>query len=134
MAFSSGLEQLQSLIEQVIRYPEIRLLDAGEGLRKVEKPSICGFSVYVANSPSSGSVTAASAIAGRITQAGITSCGSQPHRAGYRVLVHNSRPAVLLEMGFVTNLADAGRLRQDPYRRTLADAVADGVADYLSRR
>jgi N-acetylmuramoyl-L-alanine amidase len=95
------------------------------------KPGICGFAVYVSDSAPQTSVKAATDIAHRMEQGGVPPCGSQPHRAGYRVLVHNHRPAVLLEMGFITNTGDAGNLASPHYQRMLADCVAEGVADYL---
>ena len=98
------------------------------------KPWICGFSVYVAESPSAGSVAAAEDIAKRLEQAGIEPCGNQPHRAPFRVLVLNRRPAALLEIGFITNSDDRAKLVQTAYQRKLADAVADGVAGFLRNR
>jgi N-acetylmuramoyl-L-alanine amidase len=95
------------------------------------KPGICGFAVYVSDSASPSSVAAASDIAHRIEQGGVSPCGAQPHRAGYRVLVHNRRPAVLLEMGFITNSGDASNLGSARYQRMLADCVAEGIADFL---
>jgi N-acetylmuramoyl-L-alanine amidase len=98
------------------------------------KASASGFSVYIAYAAGQTSVAAATDIANRVEQAGIASCGSQPKRAGYKVLVQNHRPAVLLEMGFITNSADVSNLSQARYQRMLADAVAEGIADYLRGR
>jgi N-acetylmuramoyl-L-alanine amidase len=98
------------------------------------KPGVCGFSVYVGRSASRASVAASTSIAQRIAQAGIEPCGSQPHRADFIVLAMNHRPAVLLEMGFLTNTTEAARLRQDSYQSKLAEAVADGIADFLSSK
>jgi N-acetylmuramoyl-L-alanine amidase len=95
------------------------------------KPGICGFAVYVNESASGPSIAAAGAIAHRLEQGGISPCGSQPHRAGYKVLRLNSRPAVLLEMGFISNSGDAASLASPHYQRALADSVADGIADFL---
>jgi N-acetylmuramoyl-L-alanine amidase len=54
------------------------------------------------------------------------------HRdAGYMVLLAPDVPAVLVEMGFITNAEDE-RLLADPQRRKgLMDAVASAVDDYL---
>jgi N-acetylmuramoyl-L-alanine amidase len=57
------------------------------------------------------------------------------HRdAGYVVLLAPDVPAVLLEMGFITNRQDETTL-QDPSRRTrLMDAVGDAIDDYFSQQ
>jgi N-acetylmuramoyl-L-alanine amidase len=99
-----------------------------------DKPWISGFQVYVSDSPSQASISAALAIARRLWQAGISNYGTEPHRRPYQVLVHNRRPAVLLEVGFLTNAAEASRLKQSAYQRKLADAVAEGIADFLGSR
>ena len=63
--------------------------------------------------------------------------GGQENRgiraAGFRVLMRTSCPAVLLEMGFLTNRYDARLLGDKSHQRTLARAIADGVIAYLTR-
>ena len=55
------------------------------------------------------------------------------HRAaGYVVLLAPDVPAVLLEMGFITNPQDEALLR-DPRRRVrLMNAVGDSIDDYFA--
>jgi N-acetylmuramoyl-L-alanine amidase len=50
--------------------------------------------------------------------------------AGYRVLRLAETPAVLVEIGFLTNRNEEALLRTDSYRRRLAAALADGVDSY----
>jgi len=50
-----------------------------------------------------------------------------------RVLDNHSRPAVLVECGFLTNLTDARRLNASWYRDRLARAVAEGIVDFFVR-
>lgn len=100
----------------------------------IPKPSVSGFEVYVENSASSASIAAAMAIASRLQEAGIYPYGPQPKRKAFRVLTHNRRPSVLVEMGFLTNSADAARLLQSEYQKRLAVAIADGIADFLRSR
>ncbi|MFA6132882.1 MAG: N-acetylmuramoyl-L-alanine amidase [Phycisphaerae bacterium] len=88
-----------------------------------------GFTVYVSRSPSRASEAAAAAIARRMSAAGAEFRGKK--EAGYRVLVCNDRPAVLVELGFLTNGRDAANLSSGAYRDRLADAIADGIVDYL---
>jgi N-acetylmuramoyl-L-alanine amidase len=58
---------------------------------------------------------------------------SRSHRdAGYVVLLAPDVPAVLLEMGFITNRRDAAQLT-DPVRRgRLMNAVAEAIETYFS--
>jgi N-acetylmuramoyl-L-alanine amidase len=54
------------------------------------------------------------------------------HRdAGYMVLLAPDVPAVLVEMGFITNREDERLLADPDRRRGLMDAVADAVDDYF---
>jgi len=54
-------------------------------------------------------------------------------QAGFRVLVTAYMPAVLVEIGFGTNRADAGFMSSASGQRTLASAIADAAAAYLAR-
>jgi N-acetylmuramoyl-L-alanine amidase len=55
------------------------------------------------------------------------------HRdAGFMVLLAPEVPAVLLEMGFVTNPDDEERLRDTAKRAQLMNAVADSIDDYFA--
>jgi N-acetylmuramoyl-L-alanine amidase len=57
------------------------------------------------------------------------------HReAGFYVLLAPDVPAVLLEMGFLTNGADAQRLASPAGRRRTAQAVADAIDTYFDRQ
>ena len=50
--------------------------------------------------------------------------------AGYEVLRWTMCPAVLIEVGFLTNDADRQKLCEAAYRERIAEAIAAGVADY----
>ncbi|MEM8809759.1 MAG: DUF3747 domain-containing protein [Cyanobacteria bacterium P01_G01_bin.38] len=52
-------------------------------------------------------------------------------RARFYVLRNTSMPAVLVETGFVTGREDVARFRNLSERQQIADAIADGVVDYL---
>ena len=57
------------------------------------------------------------------------------HRdAGYFVLLAPDVPAVLLEMGFITNPADQLRLTDPEQRRKMMDEVGDAIDDYFAPR
>ena len=50
--------------------------------------------------------------------------------AGFHVLLGAQMPAVLVEVGFVSNREEARQLRSAPHRKKLASAIADGVSRY----
>ena len=52
--------------------------------------------------------------------------------AGYFVLLAPDVPATLLEMGFISNLADEARLTDAAQRRRLMDGVAAAIDDYFT--
>jgi N-acetylmuramoyl-L-alanine amidase len=54
-------------------------------------------------------------------------------QAGFRVLVTAYMPAVLVEIGFGTNPAEAQYLATPSKQQAIADAVADAAMEYLSR-
>jgi N-acetylmuramoyl-L-alanine amidase len=57
------------------------------------------------------------------------------HRdAGYFVLLAPDVPAVLLEMGFITNPSDELRLTDPDQRQKLMDHVGDAIDDYFAPR
>jgi N-acetylmuramoyl-L-alanine amidase len=52
-------------------------------------------------------------------------------QAGFRVLVTAYMPAVLVEIGFGTNVEEARFLTDPGRQRQIADAVADATIEYL---
>jgi N-acetylmuramoyl-L-alanine amidase len=54
-------------------------------------------------------------------------------QAGFRVLVTAFMPAVLVEIGFGTNAAEAAYLTDPRRQSTIAAAIADAAAEYLRR-
>lgn len=88
-----------------------------------------GFTVYIARSASSSSRRAASAIARSMSGTGLNSFGVQT--AGYHVLTGTRGPAVLVEMGYLSNRREAAMLRSSSFQNRLAQAVADGISDYF---
>lgn len=95
-------------------------------------PAAHGFTVYVSRNASARSLAAAQAIEGRMRQAGFTSLGVK--RANYRVIADTDVPAVLVELGFVSNAAEAAMLHDSARRSQYAQAICAGVADFLGGR
>jgi N-acetylmuramoyl-L-alanine amidase len=55
-------------------------------------------------------------------------------QAPFFVLRGATMPAVLLEMGFITNAREAKLLAHSGYQQRIADAMADGIYNYLRQR
>lgn len=91
-------------------------------------PAIGGFTVYVARSASAESLAMARAIDGELRRIGIASRGIR--RANYRVLVRTTCPAVLVELGYMSNAFEASKLARRDYRRRLAGAISNGIIAY----
>src|SRR4029079_410536 len=53
-------------------------------------------------------------------------------QAGFRVLVTAFMPAVLVEIGFGTNAAEARYLRDPRRQREIASSIADATMEYLA--
>jgi N-acetylmuramoyl-L-alanine amidase len=56
-----------------------------------------------------------------------------PHEAPFFVLIGANMPAVLVEVGYITNPAEARRLASTSYLRALADGLADGIVAYKKK-
>jgi len=95
------------------------------------RTSASGATFYIARNASSKSRRAALRLNAAFRRAGIETRGVD--RAGFRVLVGHSRPAVLIECGFLSNPQERRLLNTLAYRSKLAAAIAAGVADYLSQ-
>jgi len=92
-------------------------------------PSAQGFTIYIANAASADSQRAARDIARAMATTGMESRGVR--REDYRVLVTTRGPAVLVEMGYLSNRQDAARLQDSTFQSKLAAAIATGIIDYL---
>jgi N-acetylmuramoyl-L-alanine amidase len=91
-----------------------------------------GFTIYVARSGSSASTRLANAIDNCMAQTGISS--NSVRQADYRVLTHTNCPAVLIELGYLSNYWEAKQLKNVSMQKRLANSIANGITDYLKRR
>jgi len=95
------------------------------------RSSANGFSVYVARSASSEAERLARAIDDRMTRTSMTSNGVK--EADFKVLVKTRCPAVLIELGYLSNYWEAKKLKNADMQRKLAKAIADGICNYLAK-
>ena len=93
------------------------------------KSSRRGYTMYVAKSASQRSFSAAASIARSMSRTGLNSFGTQT--ANYKVLIGTRGPAVLVEMGYLTNRREAALLKSPAFQTRLAEAIADGISDYF---
>ncbi|MGC9454514.1 MAG: N-acetylmuramoyl-L-alanine amidase family protein, partial [Phycisphaerae bacterium] len=94
-----------------------------------ENPSASGFTTYVARAASRDSHAAAGSILAQLGRLPASDRGLR--QADYRVLVRTSCPAVLVELGYLSNIGEARRLAEPAYRERLARALADGIVQHL---
>jgi N-acetylmuramoyl-L-alanine amidase len=55
-------------------------------------------------------------------------------KARFYVLRKSSMPSILVETGFLTGRDDAAKLKSSAYRNQMADAIAQGILQYLKQR
>lgn len=92
---------------------------------------IVGPTVYISRKASYQSRRLAESIDSSFSGAGIESNGIRS--ANFRVLTSHTRPAVLVECGFLTNKWDAERLNSNWYRVKIATVITDGISNVLGR-
>ncbi len=64
-----------------------------------------------------------------------TNFRSKPHRtAAFKVLKTQEVPSVLIELAFVTNKADAKRLKSESWRREVSSGIATAIDNYFSHK
>ena len=69
---------------------------------------------------------------GLVGEVGVVDKGVRP--ANFYVLRNSDIPAALVEMGFLTNQAEAARLANDSYQNELAEGVLKGLLSYFLSR
>ncbi len=92
-------------------------------------PDLQGFTLYVARGASRDAYRAARALSRTLSRTVSDTRGIR--EADYRVLVQTHCPAVLIELGYLSNAHEASRLRDDDYQDRLAQAIVDGILSYL---
>jgi N-acetylmuramoyl-L-alanine amidase len=94
-------------------------------------PFMRGFTVYTCQGPSAGSRGVAVEVAEALR--GTEGEGLGMRQANYRVLVLTQCPAILVELGYLSNGLDAEMLADRAVQAQLAHSIADGITEYFSR-
>ncbi|MFA5424719.1 MAG: N-acetylmuramoyl-L-alanine amidase [Phycisphaerae bacterium] len=102
-------------------------IHADSSLTRTEK----GYSVYVAKQASYGSQKVARAIAAQLHT--LSPDGNGIKQADYRVLVKTKMPAVLVEMGYISNHGEAALISTDAFQNRIADAISAGICETISQ-
>lgn len=89
-----------------------------------------GAGVHIYNQASVQSVKAARAMVKAFESAGIHCRGI--FRNNFHVLREHSRPAMLVECGFMSNAGDARKLNTSSHRTKVAEAIVAGIASQFS--
>ena len=93
------------------------------------RPSFRGYSVFVATKASAGSTACAQSLVTALRRTGIRSLGLR--RKDLRVLVRTRCPAVLVEIGHLSNRSEARLLQGGAFRQTMAEAIVSGIVNAL---
>lgn len=90
-----------------------------------------GFSVLMPRS-APGKASAVGRGIAEDLQAGGAQCHTiRRDNRGLRVLEETHSPAVLIEVGFLSNSSEAAKLTASAYQETIAASVAEGIIEYL---
>lgn len=90
-----------------------------------DTPSVTGFTIYKARDASHRTHTAAHSVKQAMLGAGQQSRGIR--EADFRVLVKTRCPAILVELGYLSNYWESRRLCQTDTQQRLAQAIASGT-------
>lgn len=98
------------------------------------RPDVNGVETFYFPGSGNSSQSLAAALQSRLLSVspGTPNRGVKPGR--FFVIRRTVMPSALVEMGFVTGAIDAPRLANPGFRRTLAQAMAAGILDYLGGR
>jgi len=91
-----------------------------------------GFTIYAPRTRMQQARAAGRAMVNHMLGTGLKNRGVRP--AGFRVLVRTRCPALLVEMGYVSNAAEARVLARNDFQIRLSRAIASGVLTYLTSR
>lgn len=94
-------------------------------------PDIRGMTIYFYDDED---VSLAEVIHGRLLDSDLNTEDRGIEFEDYHVLRENPSPAVLLELGYVSNADDEARISSQDYQEKVAAAIADGIIAYLKSK
>jgi N-acetylmuramoyl-L-alanine amidase len=95
------------------------------------KSNVTGIAAHIARGTGGQSLKAANHIGAALRAAGLHFNGVNGN--AFKVLINHSRPAILIECGYLTNRAEAQRLATAGYRAQIAEAIADGLVAHFTQ-
>jgi N-acetylmuramoyl-L-alanine amidase len=102
-------------------------IHADSSMTRTEK----GYTVYVARQASYSSQKVARAISRYMER--ISPEGNGVKQADYRVLVKTRMPAVLVEVGYISNHGEASLISTDSFQNRIADAICAGICETIGQ-
>ena len=99
-----------------------------------DDPLTQGIETFVARKFGTGELEAATLALAEGLQAGLAGVGASNRgvkRSPYNLLEQASVPAVIIELGFVTNPEEGAKLATEAYQDTLAEAISRAVLTFL---
>jgi N-acetylmuramoyl-L-alanine amidase len=94
-------------------------------------PSARGFTVYNCRGASAASRNVANLVEQALSGPDAVSRGVR--QADYRVLVATRCPAILVEVGYLSNPQEAALLADGQYRSRLAKSIAEGIMTFIEK-
>ena len=55
-------------------------------------------------------------------------------KSRFYVINHTEAPAILIEMGFISNEEEREKLKKKGRKEDIADSIVDGILEYLKRK
>lgn len=95
--------------------------------------SIVGHEVIMPAKTTRQTQMAANLISENMAEEGSIKRAVRPDSRGLRVLTKTNVPAVLVELGFMTNSNEGYKLTTSAHQQRLAVAIADGVTEYMRK-
>lgn len=93
------------------------------------RPEVSGLETYYYDN----GLTLARIVHNRILQS-VNVKDRKVRKARFYVLRKSSMPSILVETGYVTGREDAAKLRNSTYQNQMAEAIAQGILQYLKQR
>jgi N-acetylmuramoyl-L-alanine amidase len=98
------------------------------------RPDVNGLELYHYNLGQSFAETVHSAVLDYVNKNGFYLADRRVRSARFLVLRKSAIPAILVETGYLTNDAEAARLRRDDYQKAMAEGIAKGIIQYIKDR